>query len=148
MRNVTGSFGSAYQVKALANWLTSRAVSGKTPGQWTATFGVPAPAGGGTLNWTVIQTPPRYPRQVTKTITMPVAIGPTAPGALGFGTQPFGTSPFGGVTSLVPEIDLTFGIGLIGTNARAILSGQGQITIRGIEWHLKQKPLRRPQVYV
>ena len=38
-------------------------------------------------------------------------------------------------------------LGLIGTNARPILEGAGQIIIRGIEYHVKGKPLRRVSVY-
>lgn len=83
------------------------------------------------------------PSTVSKTLTAPVAVGL---GFYGYGLGPYGSSPYGGVTEN-SEVDLTADIGLIGTNMRPILSGGGPIIIRGIEHHVRAKPLRRVSVY-
>jgi hypothetical protein len=82
------------------------------------------------------------PQTISKSLVCPVAVGL----GLGFGIQPFGTSPFGG-TGTNAEADLTMDLGLIATNARAIIGGTGPIRIRGIEYHVSPKPLRRVSVY-
>ena len=52
-------------------------------------------------------------------------------------------------TTLVPnpELDMTMDIGLIGTNLRLALSGSGPLTIRGVEYHHRPKPVSRPSVF-
>ena len=45
------------------------------------------------------------------------------------------------------EADLTMDLGIIGTNERAAMDGLGMVRIRGLEWHVLQKPLRRPSIY-
>lgn len=82
------------------------------------------------------------PRQITKVLLVPVAVGL----GLGYGLLPYGTSPYGGVPANA-EVDLTCDLGLIATNARAIISWQGPLRVRGIEWHVKAKPLRRVSLY-
>jgi len=86
------------------------------------------------------------PREGIRTLTIPRDIGASVPSGLGYGTAPYGSTPYGGAASTVPELDLTVDVGLIGTNARALLSGAGHIHIRGVEWHLAPKPLRRATV--
>lgn len=48
---VTGTFAAAYQVLVSPSWNTSYLVSGKVIGQFVVTFAVPAPAGGGSIDW-------------------------------------------------------------------------------------------------
>lgn len=80
------------------------------------------------------------------TITIPAAVPTTQPAGLGWGNDPYGLLPWGDV---VPgsEVDLTIDLGIIGTNARLLLTGLGPLTIRGLEWHISRKPLGRPTVY-
>ena len=75
----------------------------------------------------VVQSPPR---NVGRVATVPVAVG------LGMSGYDYNS-----------EVDLTMDIGLIGTNVRSALTGQGKIRIRGLEYHLSAKPLGRPTVF-
>lgn len=45
------------------------------------------------------------------------------------------------------EVDLGMALGIIATNARAILAGFGKIRIRGLEYHIRAKPLTMPSTY-
>jgi hypothetical protein len=157
---INGNFGANYQVKVQAislnaadPWFTDIAVQGESSTGFTVVFSAAAPDAGGLLGVTVTLTPLRSPLSIQKTLQVPTTVGANIPnvpnpaGGLGFGQQPFGTSPFGGSTTSAPEIDLSFDIHAIGANVRGVLSGAGPITIRGIEWHLRQKPLSRPSVY-
>jgi hypothetical protein len=84
------------------------------------------------------------PRQIAKTLIAPVAV-PRAP-TFGFGLDPFGLGAFGAVGS-GPETDLTMDLGLTGNNVRLLLTGNGQVWIRGIEFHVRQKPLSRASAF-
>lgn len=86
---------------------------------------------------------PGGPRHLQETLTAPIKV---APGVFGFGLGPWDTSPFGGLVENT-EVDLNMDIGLIGTNLRPTLLGGGPITLRGLEYHVHAKPLRRVSVY-
>lgn len=45
------------------------------------------------------------------------------------------------------EVDLDMAVGLTATNVRPILAGFGKIRIRGLEYHVRQKPLNYPSPY-
>lgn len=81
-------------------------------------------------------------RQVQKTVTVPVTVGL----GLGWGLQPYGTSPYGGL-QINSEADLTVDLGVIGTNLRPQFSWVGPLRLRGVEYHQRQKPLRRVTVF-
>jgi len=82
------------------------------------------------------------PRQIQKTVTVPVTVGL----GLGWGLQPWGTSPYGGL-QINSEADLTVDLGVIGTNLRPQFTWAGPLRLRGVEYHQRQKPLRRVSVF-
>jgi hypothetical protein len=86
------------------------------------------------------------PVQLAGTLTVPAAVPPTIAAGGGYGTEPYGLLPWG---DLVPssEVDLTIDHGIIATNLRLLISGFGRLKIRGLETHVKPKPLTRPSVY-
>lgn len=111
-------------------------------------FGV---AEGQTIFWSVIFGPVTSSTvsQKNGTITIPANVPATIPVG-GYGEAPYGGPPYGAGAGSGPssEVDVTIGLGLLGTNARLTLSGQGHVVIRGIDWLVKPKPLVRPSVYV
>ena len=70
---VAGVFVLPYQVTVSTSWNTTVAISAKTLVSFLVTFGTPAPAGGGTLDWLAIST------QIVPPLPPPPA--PPAPGA-------------------------------------------------------------------
>jgi hypothetical protein len=70
------------------------------------------------------------------------------PGAatFGYGDDPYGLGVYGSAPGGL-EMDLTMELGMIGNNARLVLQGQGQLRLRGIEWHVKKKAATRASVY-
>lgn len=81
-------------------------------------------------------------RQIQKTAVVPVTVGL----GLGWGLQPWGTSPYGGL-QINTEADLTVDLGVIGTNLRPQFTWAGPLRLRGVEYHQRQKPLRRVSVF-
>ena len=51
---ITGTFATPYQISVEPDWNTTCIYSGKTTSQFTVTFGTPAPAGGGNVDWIVL----------------------------------------------------------------------------------------------
>lgn len=139
-----------YQLSFTTNWATDMAWVVKNNGSFTASFVTAAPGGGGSIDWKAQNNPTRSPSGVSKTYMYPISVGPAAGIAAGYGVQPYGISPYGGVgvvAALAPELDITFDLHRIGPNARALISGIGPVTVRGIEWHLKSKPVSRASIY-
>ena len=111
-------------------------VIGATAGQQIAAQAIAGPAG----------LPASAQTSVSKTLTVPAAVPINNPAGLGFGEGPFGTSPFGGVAPSA-ELDLTMDLHFIANNCRLILAGQGQLRIRGLEYHVKDKARTRGSIY-
>src|SRR3990167_4203413 len=51
---ITGTFATPYQISITPDWNTTFVFSGKTTAQFVITFGTPAPAGGGNVDWIVL----------------------------------------------------------------------------------------------
>jgi hypothetical protein len=82
--------------------------------------------------------------EVDRVLTLGVT-GSLAP-LFGYGLDAYSTGAYGGGgggNNAGLEQDLTMDLGVIGNNARLNLSGQGQLTLRGIEWHVRPKPIGR-----
>lgn len=64
----------------------------------------------------------------------------------GYGLDTYGTSPYGAVSSVqsLTDVDLPFDLGMIADNVIADISGTGKARLRGIEWHLRAKPMTVP----
>ncbi len=103
------------------------------------------------ITWSVLFGPitTAHPAHKNGTVTIPVNV-PAVIAVGGYGAAPYGGPPYGGGAGSGPssEVDVTLGLGLIGTNARLAVSGQGHAVIRGVEFHVVPKPLGRPSVYV
>src|SRR3990167_1777219 len=51
---IPGTFATPYQISVEPDWNTTCIYSGKATSQFTVTFGTPAPAGGGNVDWIVL----------------------------------------------------------------------------------------------
>jgi hypothetical protein len=100
------------------------------------------------------QTPAYFRRLVLKvanvtaaqTFTGQALIGPKTTTTVRTVDKTF-VCPAAATLAYTPEVDLTMDLGLIGTDSRVTFEGSGPLTIRGLEYHLKQKPIGRPTAY-
>ncbi len=78
-----------------------------------------------------------------KTQTVQVTTASTT--TLGWDLDPWDTIGWGSTTgaSSVTDIDLNFDIGLLANNMTVLLAGSGPARLRGLDWHVRQKPLTR-----
>ena len=83
------------------------------------------------------------PSQIINRKQVPIALA-LAP-FKGYGLDPYGTSGYGSQSSAQnqTDVDLNFDIGVKANNCLAVISGQGQGRIRGLEWHIKKLALTR-----
>lgn len=83
------------------------------------------------------------PTQIVNRKQVPISLA-LAPFS-GYGLDPYGTSGYGAQASAqnLTDIDINFDIGVKANNCLAVISGQGQGRIRGLEWHLKKMALTR-----
>lgn len=86
------------------------------------------------------------PSQAARLQTTSVPVSTSLSILSGYGLSTYGTSPYGSVSSVqsLTDVDLPFDIGVLANNIIAEISGTGKARLRGIEWHLRSKPLTVP----